>query len=75
VAEHIWYCKIGGEIPDEVWEPDGEYMAHDFPMRRAIEEAYYNLFGSYPEFIFSGWAAELTEPERAVVENRLPREE
>lgn len=41
-------------------------------MRDAIQAAYAWRFGVEPEFIFSGWGAELTEPERAVVENRAP---
>ena len=61
-----WSCKIG-EI-DEAMLPS----AADFPMREAIQRAYVELTGQFPEFLFSGWGAELTEPERAVVENRLP---
>lgn len=61
----IWYCKIGevGSVP----------MGSDAPMRTAIRRAYKEITGEEPEFIFSGWGAELTEPERAVVENRPPR--
>jgi hypothetical protein len=63
----IWECKIG-ECEDEVL-PFGA----DYPMRKAIEKAYREITGRDPEFLFSGWGAELTEGERAVVENRLPR--
>ncbi len=62
----IWYCKIGetkGKLP----------MGSDAPMRMAVRKAYGEITGGEPSFIFSGWGAELTEPERAVVENRLPR--
>lgn len=51
----IWYCKIG-------WAtdlPDGA----DFPMRQAIKKAFYDLTGEFPDFLFSGWGAELTESE------------
>lgn len=62
----IWECKIG--------EVDGSLLPResDHPMRIAIERAYFEITGQEAEFIFSGWGAELTEPERAVVEDRLP---
>lgn len=60
-TEKIWKCKIGG-LCEEL--PHGS----DIPMRDAIREAYKKLTGEEPEFIFSGWAAELTESEREVVE-------
>lgn len=62
----IWFCKIGETVASL---PHGA----DFPMRRAIEAAYREITGEAPAFIFSGWGGELTESERAVVENRLPR--
>lgn len=62
--ERIWSCKIGGVVS----LPRGA----DSPMRLAVARAFSELTGSIPEFIFSGWGAELTEPERAVVENRSP---
>ena len=65
-AERIWTCKIGGPVPAL---PDGA----DYPMREAIELAYLKLTGREAQFNFSGWGGELTEPERAVVEDRLPR--
>ena len=43
-------------------------------MRQAVEKAYEELTGEKPVFNFSGWGAELDEAERAVVEDRLPRE-
>lgn len=62
-----WVCKIG-EIPRD-WLPRGS----DAPMRQAVERAYEKLTGQPPDFTFSGWAGELTEGERAVHEDRLPR--
>lgn len=64
MPERIWTCKIGAA---ESVPPGG-----DFPMREAIARAYRELTGSDPEFIFSGWGGELTEGERACVEDRLP---
>lgn len=61
----IWSCKIG----ETASIPDGA----DAPMRQAVVRAYREITGTEPEFIFSGWGAELTEPERAVVEDREPR--
>lgn len=63
----IWSCKIG-EV-DAALLPKGS----DFPMRQAVARAYKEITGIEPNFIFSGWAAELEECERAVVENREPR--
>lgn len=60
----IWSCKIG----EHHYVPPGA----DAPMRRAVERAYAEITGEHPAFIFSGWGAELTEGERAVVENRDP---
>lgn len=65
----IWDCKIGEIDPNLL--PKGA----DWPMRRAVEEAYYELTGEWPKFIFSGWGAELDEYERAVVEDRPPNAE
>ena len=55
----VWQAKIGFAP----WLPTGA----DLPMREAIERAFINLTGHTPEFIFSGWGAELTESELAVV--------
>jgi hypothetical protein len=60
----IWSCKIG----ETYSVPHGA----DLPMRQAVAKAYRELTGEEPDFIFSGWGAELTESERAVVEDRLP---
>lgn len=66
MTEKIWFCKVGGEA-------DFFQGGADAPMRRAISKAFRDITGRDPEFIFSGWAATLTEGERAVVENRAPR--
>ena len=60
----IWGCKIGECSPSLL--PKGA----DLLMRKAIARAYEDLTGCEPDFIFSGWGGELTEGERAVVENR-----
>lgn len=58
-----WQCKIGilagVEIP-----PGG-----DAPMRAAVTEAFFRLTGKYPEANFSGWGAEFTPEEAAVIRN------
>lgn len=69
MKQQIWTCKIG-ECEDGIL-PRGA----DLPMREAVARAYRELTGLSPSFIFSGWSAELTEPERAVVEGRLPRDD
>lgn len=68
VPHGIWACKIGeaGVLHER---------GLDLPMRKAVAAAYREITGEEPDFIFSGWRGELTEPERAVVENRLPRDE
>jgi hypothetical protein len=67
-VERIWACKIGGLA---------SHLPHgaDAPMRQAVQDAFAQLTGQDAEFCFSGWGGELTEPERAVVENRLPSAE
>lgn len=64
MKKKTWECKIG-EI-DRSKLPDGA----DLPMRQAIQRAYYEITGEYPEFLFSGWGAELTEIERQVVDRK-----
>lgn len=68
MIERIWFCKIGGKIDGLPHVSDGA----DWPMRRAVQEAFKALTGRECEFTFSGWAGSLTEGERAVVENRPP---
>lgn len=64
--EQIWTCKIGGRVT-------GLPKGADGPMRVAVQACFEKLTGYEAEFTFSGWGAELTEGERAVVENREPR--
>lgn len=64
----IWTCKIGEADMTNV--PQGA----DLPMRIAVERAFKEVTGQDARFTFSGWSGELTESERAVVEDRLPRE-
>lgn len=64
----IWECKIGIIDDGSVNLPP----ACDVPMREAVQRAYLEITGREAEFTFSGWSAELTEPELAVVEDRLP---
>jgi hypothetical protein len=65
-TERIWFCKVGG--PADFFEKGA-----DAPMRRAIAKAFREITGRDPQFTFSGWGGELTEGERAVVENREPK--
>lgn len=65
----IWSCKIGE--CDAALLPEGA----DAPMRAAVGRAYREVTGVDAAFNFSGWGAELEEPERAVVEKREPSEE
>ena len=63
--ERIWTCKIGGMTP-HVLSPA------DPAMRDAVNMMFKILTGVEAEFTFSGWGGELTEGERAVIEDRLP---
>ena len=68
-SKRVWTCKIG-------WAGDELPLGSDLPMRDAVAAAYKKLTGGHhPDFIFSGWGGELTEPELAVVENREPSAE
>lgn len=58
----IWFCKIG-TLDNSVKLPP----AADAPMRALVELGYRLLTGRRDEFCFSGWSAELTESELAVV--------
>lgn len=60
----IWSCKIGQT--DQEALPDGA----DWPLRQAVSQAYYNLTGRWPDFIFSGWNAQLTEGEQDYIDNK-----
>jgi hypothetical protein len=61
-----WSCTIG-EV-DAGHLPSGA----DSPMRRAVENAYHELTGEWPRFIFSGWGAELDPIQREIVESTGP---
>lgn len=63
--ENIWTCKIGGRIDDLTG-------GQDAPMRHAAETTFKLVAGLDSEFCFSGWDGQLTEGERACVENRMP---
>ena len=63
----VWECKVGARMLD-INLPDGA----DAPMRRAVRQAFVDITGTNPEFCFSGWGGKLSEPELAVVENRVP---
>lgn len=63
MIEKIWTCKIGG-VPD----CELPYGA-DLPMRRAVQQAFFELTGNWPEFTFSGWGGSLTEGEQEVVDH------
>lgn len=67
----IWTCKIG-ECDESDLLRDGKYYGADWPMRRAIQDAYRQVTGREANFTFSGWNGELDEIERDVVENWLP---
>jgi hypothetical protein len=56
--KRIWDCKIGEVDLEKL--PKGS----DSPMRKAVENAYHELTGEWPDFIFSGWDAELDEEEK-----------
>jgi hypothetical protein len=58
---NVWYCKVG-------FARDGIPDGADWPMRRAVETAFATLLNQWPDFIFSGWGASLTEGEREVLE-------
>ena len=64
-GERFWSCKIG-PAPAEV-PPGG-----DWPLRKAVREAFVAMFGAEARACFSGWGAHLTEPQRAVMEGREP---
>ncbi len=59
MSEKVWTCKIGGK---GIVLPDGA----DYPMRRAVERAYFEITGERQDFLFSGWGGHLTPSEREV---------
>lgn len=72
----MWFCKIGEVENRFLEEVSRGYHLHggalDPPMRNAVEAVYKKLLGVESTFCFSGWGAQLTEYERAVVEDREP---
>lgn len=62
-ARQVWECRIGGPVG-----PTGTESL----LRGSVQDAWRRMFGTDPEFTFSGWGAELPERELAVVENREP---
>ena len=60
----IWQCKIGYAL-------DGDLPScADLPMRAAVRKAFEDAAGHEHAFLFSGWGAELTPSEQAVVDNK-----
>ena len=62
MGKRIWTCTIGEA--DDAKVPGGA----DAPMRQAIADAYFKLTGERPQFIFSGWAGELSTIQRRIVD-------
>ena len=60
--ERTWECKIG--FADFSRLPPGS----DGPMRQAVKQAFMELTGHEPLFIFSGWGGTLTDDERECVD-------
>jgi hypothetical protein len=58
-----WTCKVGRT--GDITLPGGA----DNPMRLAVQEAFKQVTGFYPEFCFSGWGSKLTPMEAAIVAN------
>ena len=67
MKKRIWGCKIG-EVD---WEklPKGA----DFRMRVAVQDAYHELTGEWPDFLFSGWGAELDDGEKSLLAETDPK--
>lgn len=59
---HNWYCLIGSTEGVDLT------LGADSPMRQAVRKAYFELTGKEPEYIFSGWGAQLTDGQKDVVE-------
>ena len=56
----LWECKIGGTT-----KPLPKMS--DVPMRKAVQQAYFELTGEYCDIIFTGWGSKLTESEKEVM--------
>ena len=61
--EKVWGCKIGGKLIDDL--PAGS----DAPMRKAVQNAFFEITGEDNDFCFSGWSSRLDKFERSVVSN------
>ncbi len=61
-----WSCLVGFARRDTM--PEGS----DGPMRDGVRDAFLDLTGEYPDFIFSGWGRHPSEAQAAVIENREP---
>lgn len=61
----VWTCKIAVDIDEPI--PEGA----DFPMRRAVEEAFIEITGKEPTVNFSGWGGELDEFETRIMDSKL----
>lgn len=59
----VWMCRIGSITEMDL--PNG----CDLPMRLAVEKAYFELTGKYPDGIFSGWGEEFSSSEKSVILN------
>lgn len=60
MKKKIWTCKVG-----EVCDSKVPYGA-DYSMRTAVKNAYFEVTGENPKFVFSGWGGELNDIERVV---------
>lgn len=67
--EECWTCVVGTVKRPDL--PDGS----DLPMRAAVQAAFMRVTGQEPKACFSGWGYRFTEPQLAVVENRMPQPE
>lgn len=60
----IWFCKVGENVVDDTLPPGA-----DWPMRKAVSDAYEAIVGHAPDFVFSGWNEELTPGELRVLQD------
>lgn len=62
---YVWECAVGGRSP--VIVPNGG----DFPMRQAVEKAFFDLTGQNPEMCYSGWGRKFTDKVSPAVQDVL----
>lgn len=67
MSEKIWSCKIGPIDASKL--PFGA----DFPMRQAVQRAFYELTGEHAEVHYSGWGAKFDDAELAHLEEKRAR--